>query len=99
MSGDESAERLKAGPASFPPPVSLFVDPTRVAQWGGRLGGRRNSESASLGRARFGMAHLRSSIVRSRWPRFESVAQIPGVRLISLQKGHGVEQLAGLRAT
>jgi tetratricopeptide (TPR) repeat protein len=81
--------RLHEIPARIP---YLRVDPSRIAAWRERLGthGRLIGIrwQGSTGRADAG----RSFHVRH----FEAIAAIPGVRLISLQKGAGSEQLADL---
>jgi hypothetical protein len=75
--------------------VPLSADADRVAQWGDKLG----KGGFKIGIAWQGaMWHGASAIVDRSIPlaAFEPLAQVSGVRLISLQKGHGVEQLADL---
>jgi tetratricopeptide (TPR) repeat protein len=68
----------------------LTADPDRVAAWRERLG----SQGFKIGIAwqNAGASHLdklRSVPLRE----FAALSDIPGVRLISLQKGHGVEEI------
>jgi hypothetical protein len=78
-------------PASIP---YLATDPARVARWGVRLG---PIEGLKVGIAWQGNPVHRRDRERS-FPLalFERLAGIAGVRLISLQKRHGVEQLREL---
>jgi tetratricopeptide (TPR) repeat protein len=90
-------ERLKTAPTLVPPPVPLSADPECMAQWGDRF----DNGGFKIGIAWQGaLWHGASAIVDRSIPlaAFEPLAQIPDVRLISLQKGHGVEQLAQLPA-
>jgi Tfp pilus assembly protein PilF len=81
---------LSSCPASVP---YLRAEPDRIEHWRTRLGRGgfkigicwQGKELAKIGRGRsFSVRH------------FEGLAKLPGVRLISLQKGDGVEQLRGL---
>ena len=76
-----------------PVPPYLAADADRVAAWRDRIGthGRR------IGIAWQGnpASRRRDEAARSRW-RVPPLAQVPGVRLISLQKHHGLEQLAAV---
>jgi tetratricopeptide (TPR) repeat protein len=84
---------LSTIPAEIP---YLFADPERVDRW------RR--ELAPLSGFRIGIAWQGSP--RHAWDRhrsvplsaFEPLARIPGVRLISLQKHHGAEQVRELKS-
>ena len=81
--------RLGSIPAAVP---YLRPDPARVSQWRGRLGTRGRllgiRWQGSTGRADAG----RSFPVHY----FEAISHIPQVRLVSLQKGAGCEQLLDL---
>jgi tetratricopeptide (TPR) repeat protein len=78
--------RLNSIPSNVP---YLWPDPDRVSKWRGRLGGEGRligiRWQGSTGRADAG----RSFPLRH----FECLARLPAVRLISLQKGPGEEQL------
>jgi tetratricopeptide (TPR) repeat protein len=68
----------------------LTADPDRVAAWRQHLGGRGFKIGIAWQNA--GASHLdklRSIPLRE----FAALSDIPGVRLISLQKGHGVEEI------
>ena len=78
--------------AALPTPVPyLRAAPDRVKEWAEKIGGRgfrigvvwATTASRSLGRS-FPLSEL------------EEISKLPGVRLISLQKGDGLEQLAAL---
>jgi tetratricopeptide (TPR) repeat protein len=73
----------------------LHPEPSRVTRWRERLQGRGRligiRWQGSTGRADAG----RSFHVRH----FEKIAALPGIRLVSLQKGAGAEQLGGLPAS
>jgi tetratricopeptide (TPR) repeat protein len=79
-------------PGSIP---YLAVDPTRAAEWQRRMGPHGFKIGISWQGA---LWHGGAAIVGRSIPLMEflPLSQIPGVRLISLQKGHGVEQLATL---
>ena len=71
----------------------LQAEPERVRRWKARIG----AHGFKVGIAWQGNRHADVDAGRSlsvRW--FESLARIPGVRLISLQKGDGAEQLSSL---
>ncbi|HEX4173272.1 MAG TPA: tetratricopeptide repeat protein [Acetobacteraceae bacterium] len=76
-----------------PAPPYLKADADRVAEWRTRIGthGRRIG-IAWQGNPASAAERGRSVPVRE----FLPLAQVPGVRLISLQKYHGVDQLASL---
>src|SRR5262249_59894345 len=68
----------------------LAAEPQRVAAWRGRLG--RHGFKIGIAWQNAGVSHLdklRSIPLRE----FTSLSAIPGVRLISLQKGLGVEEI------
>ena len=88
-------ERLKTSPTSIPAPARLSVDPKRLDKWRDRLG----RSGFKVGIAWQGaLWHGASAVVGRSIPlaAFETLGQISGVRLISLQRGYGVEQLATL---
>lgn len=71
----------------------LSAEPARAARWGERLG----THGLKVGICWQGNPRNRAETGRSPPLRlFAPLAAIPGVRLISLQKGPGVEQLADL---
>ena len=75
------------------PPVApyLTVDPTRVAAWRDRIGGHE----FKIGITWHGSAQNLNDQGRSApLAKFAPLAALPGVRLISLQKGAGSEQLS-----
>lgn len=90
--------RLAANLTDIPLPIPyLAVDPQRSLSWGQRLG----PQGFKVGIAWQGaLWHGGAAIVGRSipLPEFRPLSQIPGVRLISLQKNHGVEQLAALPA-
>ncbi|MEA2824301.1 MAG: hypothetical protein QOF03_783 [Alphaproteobacteria bacterium] len=94
-----SLPRLSGGdltnvPLSIP---YLALDPTRAAQWQQRIG----SHGFRIGISWQGaLWHGGAEIVGRSIPlmEFRPLSQIPGVRLISLQKNFGVEQIAQLPA-
>lgn len=80
---------------TVPAPVPyLSADPARVELWGERL---RSRDGLRIGLVWQGNPSAKVDKGRS-FPlaRLAPLAAIPGVRLISLQKNEGVEQLAGL---
>jgi tetratricopeptide (TPR) repeat protein len=80
------ATTLAEIPAALP---YLSADPHRVALWGRRLG----AEGFKVGIAWQGSRH-RIDVGRSApLAMFSRLATVPGVRLICLQKGAGIEQL------
>jgi len=84
---------LKSTPATIPAPTPyLAAAPERVARWRAHLG----SDGFRIGIAWQG-AQVSNDIGRS-FPvaLFRQIAAMDGVRLISLQKGAGTEQLAAL---
>jgi tetratricopeptide (TPR) repeat protein len=76
-----------------PAPPYLKAEPDRLAKWRSRIGteGRRIG-IAWQGNPASAAERGRSVPLRE----FLPLAQVPGVRLISLQKHHGVDQLASL---
>ncbi len=85
--------RLDSVPASVP---YLFADRALAVKWSGRLG----SHGFKIGIAWQGNPDPKIDIARSApLANFAPLAALPDCRLISLQKGHGVEQIAdsGLR--
>jgi tetratricopeptide (TPR) repeat protein len=76
-----------------PEPPYLTPDSDRVAAWRDKIGGRgRRIGIAWQGNPTAAAERGRSVPLRE----FLPLAQVPDVRLISLQKHHGLEQLAGL---
>ena len=74
----------------------LYPDPERALFWRERLG----TQGLKVGIRWQGRSGIRADIGRSPpLATFAPLASIPGVRLISLQKGAGLEQLAGLAGT
>jgi hypothetical protein len=88
--------RLNAGAANIPGAIPyLYADPERIAAWKPRIG----SEGLKIGIAWQGARwHGIAAVVGRAIPlaAFRPLAQLPGVRLISLQKNEGVEQLSKL---
>ena len=75
----------------------LFADPALVRQWQQSLGG---IEGFKIGIAWQGNPQYRGDRARSvPLAHFAALARVPGARLVSLQKGPGTEQLAGLRGS
>lgn len=84
-----SLPRLLGSPGPVAP--YLTADPERVARWRSVLGGEgRRIGIAWQGNPASAAEFGRSIPVRE----FGPLAQMPGVRLISLQKQHGLDQLA-----
>jgi len=82
--------RLDSIPAEVP---YLFAEEARAARWRGRLQG----PGFKIGICWQGTPGITVDIGRSIPLRcFEAIASVDGVRLISLQKNHGLDQLAGL---
>jgi tetratricopeptide (TPR) repeat protein len=82
--------RLTSVPAAVP---YLSAEQERVAAWRDRLpAGRIRIGIAWQGNPTFAEDRIRSAPLRC----FEPLARLPGVRLVSLQKQHGLEQLADL---
>ena len=76
-----------------PAPPYLAADPDRVTVWRERIGAHgRRIGIAWQGNPASAAERGRSIPLRE----FLPLAQVPGVRLISLQKHHGLEQLAGV---
>lgn len=69
----------------------VFADPVLQERWRGDLGQRAGFKIgiAWQGNPKYVQDRLRSIPLRH----FAALAKVPGVRLISLQKGHGTEQL------
>jgi tetratricopeptide (TPR) repeat protein len=87
---------LEVTPADNPLPIPyLAIDAERAAEWKQRIGERGFKIGISWRGALWqgGAAIIGRAIPLSV---FQALSQIEGVRLISLQKGHGVEQLASL---
>jgi tetratricopeptide (TPR) repeat protein len=77
-------------PATVP---YLFADPERMAYWGSRLpAARLRVGIAWQGNPRARMDKIRSIPVRE----FAPLAAVPGVRLVSLQRHDGLDQLGAL---
>ena len=72
----------------------LSVEPERVARWRAELAGYSGLRVGIVwqGQRKFRTDHLRSMPLTC----FAPLAQVPGVRLISLQKGDGCQQIAEL---
>lgn len=68
----------------------LAADPQRAAQWKGRIGEKGFKIGISWQGARGGVTSRAMTL-----DCFHGLSRLPGVRLISLQKGFGSEQLAG----
>lgn len=86
--------RLAIGPSDLPGSVPyLFPDPDRVGRWRDRIG--------DDGRLRVGLiwqGNPKAKADRGRSPPLASLAPVlavEGVRFLSLQKEHGLDQLAG----
>jgi tetratricopeptide (TPR) repeat protein len=82
------------GEAEIPRDVPyLAADPERVAKWRSRLGHEGFKVGISWqGNAEYSSDQFRSIPLR----RFASLASVPGVRLISVQAIHGLDQLQDL---
>src|SRR5262249_53121511 len=81
----------KLTPGDVPSAPYLAVDPARVAQWRQRIG----AQGYKIGIVWQGnMGHANDSRRSMRLADLEPLTQIPGVRLISLQKQPGSAQLA-----
>jgi tetratricopeptide (TPR) repeat protein len=86
------ATRLETVPASVP---YLAAEPERARKWAARIG----AEGFKVGIVWQGNPNPEADTARSApLAAFAPLAAIPGVRLISLQRGAGVEQLADLPA-
>ncbi len=71
----------------------LVADPERVAKWAARLGGEGFKVGISWqGNAEYGSDQFRSIPLKH----FAPLAEVPGVRLISVQAVYGLDQLQGL---
>lgn len=87
--------RLDTVPADVP---YVHADPVRVVEWEARLA------AAAPGRFRVGIAWQgNKGYAGDRWRsiplrHFAPLAAVPGVRLFSLQKGEGTEQITAARA-
>ena len=80
--------RAESVPAQVP---YIFPDPALTAKWAGRLGG----EGFKIGIAWQGNPDPKIDIARAApLASFAPLAALPDCRLISLQKGYGVEQIA-----
>jgi tetratricopeptide (TPR) repeat protein len=72
----------------------VFADPDLAERWGRELGG---AGTFTIGIAWQGNAKFPGDCMRSiPLARFAPLARVPGVRLVSLQKGEGTEQIAAL---
>jgi hypothetical protein len=77
--------------ASIPDPGPYLVaDPLKTAQWADRIGEKGFKIGISWQGARGGVTSRAMKL-----DYFQGLSRLPGVRLISLQKGFGSEQLAG----
>ncbi|SRR5579883_525934 len=77
---------------SIPASMSyITAEPERVAHWKARIGDRGFKIGIAWQGARGGVTTRAMPLAC-----FAGLARLPGIRLISLQKGHGSEQLAGL---
>ncbi|THD49312.1 MAG: tetratricopeptide repeat protein [Bradyrhizobium sp.] len=84
------ATRLDSVPAKVP---YLTVEPERIRKWAGHIG----AEGYKIGIVWQGNPNPEADMARSApLAAFAPLAATPGVRLISLQFGYGVEQLANL---
>jgi Flp pilus assembly protein TadD len=85
--------RFKTELSTIPPTPYLFADTAKVAYWRDVIG----TQGFKIGLAWQGNPDFAQDTARSIPLRdFYPLSQIPGVRLISLQKNHGLEQLADL---
>ena len=83
--------RPQTAPRSVP---YLRPDPAKVAEWAPRLAGPGLRVGVAWqGDRRFGTDRQRSVPLVA----FEPLAAVPGVRLFSLQKGYGIDQLPAAR--
>jgi tetratricopeptide (TPR) repeat protein len=90
-----SVAQILGVPAHQPP--YLFADPARMAFWKERLAA---IPGAKIGIAWQGEPHFKYDWLRSvPLAQFAPVARLPGHTLISLQKYHGVNQIAANRQT
>jgi len=86
------ATRVDSVPTSVP---YLAAEPERMAKWAARIG----HDGFKIGVVWQGNPNPEADMARSvPLAAFAPLAAIPGVRLISLQVGYGVEQLANLSA-
>jgi len=84
---------MGTGAATIPAPIPyLTADPQRVARWARHFG----DHGFRVGISWHGSNHAESDLRSFGVDHFAPLARIPGVRLISLNKGAGDEQLAGL---
>jgi Tetratricopeptide repeat len=85
-----------AGSEGLATPPYYQVDPTRIAHWKSVLG---PSEKLRVGIAWQGSTAHKGDHLRSvPLTRFAPLAALPGVQLVSFQKGFGSEQLAAAKA-
>jgi Flp pilus assembly protein TadD len=85
--------KLGTGAETLPPPIALRADPQDVARWKDRIG------DGGLRIAIAWQGNPSGTIDKGRSPPvsvFAPLAALPGVRLVSLQKEHGLEQLGAL---
>ena len=86
---------LEDVPGIHPVPY-LRADPELVERWSDRLGPRSPASSASGSSGRETRPTRRDRFRSVPLEAFLPLAAVPGVKLISFQKGHGVEQIAPL---
>ena len=90
---------LRTVPAAIP---YLHADAALTRSWQQELGGTEQFKIGIVwqGNPRFGKPACRSADQKRSIPlaQFEPLARVPNVRLFSLQKGYGTEQLAGLQS-
>lgn len=84
---------FKTGLETIPTPIPyLKAEPDRVTKWGDKIGKR----DFRIGICWQGSTQAYSILLRRSFPLalFNNISRIPNVRLISLQKSDGIEQLA-----
>jgi len=88
---------LGVPPDASPAPVPYFsVDPARVEHWRAELGAVPGFRVGVVWQG--SKSHKGDHIRSVPLTRFAGLAGVPGVRLVSLQKGYGTEQLAAAAA-
>ncbi len=83
---------FRTTPGATPPAPYLHPEPDLVETWRARLGGHGFRIGIVWQGSRSAVDRGRSAALAQ----FAGLASVPGVRLISLQKGYGVEQLEDL---